>query len=47
MNLPQVYMCQSRFEKICCLRRAESLTSSFYTDLNPVVSQHLLCELLK
>ena len=40
---------QGRFQgwKFCCLRRAESLTSSFYTDLSPVVSQHLLCELLK
>ena len=32
--------------RIGCLRWAESLTSSFYTILNPVVSQDLLCELL-
>ena len=32
--------------RICCLRWAESLTSSFYTNLNPAVFQYLLCELL-
>ena len=32
--------------RIGCLRWAESLTSSFYTILNPVVSQDLLRELL-
>ena len=32
--------------RIGCLRWAESLTSSFYIILNPVVSQDLLCELL-
>ena len=32
--------------RIGCLRWAESLTSSLYTILNPVVSQDLLCELL-
>ena len=35
---------QSR--RICRLRPVESLASSFYTNLNPVVSQELLCELL-
>ena len=32
--------------RIGCLRCTESLTSSFYTILNPLVSQDLLCELL-
>lgn len=32
--------------RICCLKWAESLTSSFYTNLNPVIFQYRLCELL-
>ena len=32
--------------RICCLRQAESVTPSFYTNLNPVVPRYLLCGLL-